>query len=118
MVRVSARDEYGHIVQRALSYHEKAADAQAALDEYNRNRLEGKAPTADRMNATLQQVFDGWNARTYRKLNPKSIAAHNSAWNKCVSRYADRKIRSITLDDWQHLLDEREAAGRSPKHDQ
>lgn len=53
MVRVSARDEYGHIVQRALSYHEKAADAQAALDEYNRNRLEGKAPTADRMNATL-----------------------------------------------------------------
>lgn len=89
MVRVSARDEYGHIVQRALSYHEKAADAQAALDEYNRNRLEGKAPTADRMNVTLQQVFDGWNARTYRKLNPKSIAAHNSAWNKCVSRYAD-----------------------------
>ena len=59
MVRVSARDEYGHIVQRALSYHEKAADAQAALDEYNRNRLEGKAPTADRMNATLQQVYDG-----------------------------------------------------------
>lgn len=113
MVRVSARDEYGHIVQRALSYHEKAADAQAALDEYNRNRLEGKAPTADRMNVTLQQVFDGWNARTYRKLNPKSIAAHNSAWNKCVSRYADRKIRSITLDDWQHPLDEREASGRS-----
>lgn len=113
MVRVSARDEYGHIVQRALSYHEKAVDAQAALDEYNRNRLEGKAPTADRMNVTLQQVFDGWNARTYRKLNPKSIAAHNSAWNKCVSRYADRKIRSITLDDWQQLLDEREASGRS-----
>ena len=113
MVRVSARDEYGHIVQRALSYHEKAADAQAALDEYNRNRLEGKAPTADRMNATLQQVYDGWKARTHRKLNSGSIRCYNAAWNKSVSQYADRKIRSITLDDWQQLLDEREAAGRS-----
>lgn len=113
MVRVSARDEYGHVVQRALSYHEKAADAQAALDEYNRNRLEGKAPTADRMNATLQQVYDGWKARAHRKLNSGSIRCYNAAWNKSVSQYAGRKIRSITLDDWQQLLDEREASGRS-----
>lgn len=113
MVRVSARDEFGHVVQRALSYHEKAADAQAALDAYNRDRREGKAPTADRMNVTLQAVFDGWTARTYRKLNSASIQSHNAAWNKCVSQYAGRKIRTITLDDWQQLLDEREAAGRS-----
>ena len=113
VVRVSARDEYGHIVQRALSYHEKAADAQAALDEYNRNRLEGKAPSADRMNATLQQVYDGWKARAHRKLNSGSIRCYNAAWNKSVSQYAGRKIRSITLDDWQQLLDEREASGRS-----
>nr|DAI85277.1 MAG TPA: Integrase [Caudoviricetes sp.] len=113
MVRVSARDEYGHIVQRALSYHEKAADAQAALDEYNRNRLEGKAPTADRMNATLQQVYDGWKSRTFRKSGSSSVTSHKAAWNQCVKQYADRKIRSITLDDWQQLIDEREAAGRS-----
>ncbi len=113
MVRVSARDEYGHVIQRALSYHEKAADAQAALDEYNRNRLEGKAPTADRMNATLQQVYDGWSGRAYSKFNDSNIRGHSAAWNKCVNRYADRKIRSITLDDWQQLLDEREAAGYS-----
>ena len=31
MVRVSAHDEYGHIVQRALSYHEKAAEAAEKL---------------------------------------------------------------------------------------
>lgn len=113
MVRVSARDEYGHIVQRALSYHEKAADAQAALDEYNRSRLEGKAPTADRMNTTLQQVYDGWKARTHRKLNNGSIRSYNAAWNKSVSRYADWKIRSITLDDWQQLLDDRAEGGCS-----
>ena len=69
--------------------------------------------TADRMNATLQQVYDGWKARTHRKLNSGSIRCYNAAWNKSVSQYADRKIRSITLDDWQQLLDEREAAGRS-----
>lgn len=113
MVRVSARDEYGHIVQRALSYHEKAVDAQAALDEYNRNRIEGKAPTADRMNVTLQQVYDGWKSRTFQKSGSSSVTSHKAAWNQCVKQYADRKIRSITLDDWQQLIDEREAAGRS-----
>lgn len=113
MVRVSAHDEYGHIVQRALSYHEKAAEAQAALEEYNRNRLAGTAPTADRMNATLQEVFDGWKARSFRKFNDSSIRSYTAAWNKRVSRYADRKIRTITLDDWQQILDDCEGEGLS-----
>ena len=113
MVRVSARDEYGHVIQRALSYHEKAADAQAALEEYNRNRFDGKAPAADRMNATLQQVYDGWIANGHRRTADTSVRGLISAWNTCVNRYADRKIRSITLDDWQQLLDERESSGLS-----
>ena len=113
MVRVSARDEYGHIVQRALSYHEKAAEAQAALEEYNRNRLAGTAPTADRMNATLQEVFDGWKARNFRKLNDSSVHSYTAAWNKRVSQYAEQKIRGITLDDWQQLLDDAESEGLS-----
>lgn len=117
MVRVSARDEYGHIVQRALSYHEKAAEAQAALEEYNRNRLAGTAPTADRMNATLQEVFDGWKARSFRKYEENGstscLQSYRAAWGKRVSRYADRKMRSITLDDWQQILDDCEDLGLS-----
>lgn len=113
MVRVSERDEYGHIIQRALSYHEKAADAQCALEEYNRNRLAGTAPAVGRMNTTLQEVFDGWKARSYPKLKPQSIASHNAAWNKRVSRYAARRIRDIGIDDWQQLLDACEDEGLS-----
>ena len=35
-VRVSGRGESGRVVQRLVSYHERAADAQSALEEYNR----------------------------------------------------------------------------------
>lgn len=38
-VKVSFRDQYGVIRQRVLSYHAKAAEAQAALDEYIKNSL-------------------------------------------------------------------------------
>lgn len=110
MVRIAARDKYGRIVQKPLSYHAKASEAQEALDLYNRNAT---PTTADKLSMTVQQVFDGWSAREYRKLKPQSIASHNASWNKRVSRYAGRKMRSITLDEWQAILDEDEDEGRS-----
>lgn len=113
VVRVSGRDKYGQITQQVLSYHEKAAEAQAALDEYNRKKQIGEAPAADKLNMTVGQVFELWKAREYRKLKPASITSHNAAWNKRVSKYEGRKMRSMTLDDWQALLDEAEDAGLS-----
>lgn len=116
-VKVSGRDKYGHIVQKILSYHAKAGEAQAALDEYNRLRHSGIAPAVDKMNMTLQQVYDGWSAREYAKLlKTGKVATRNNyraAWNRRVSRYADLKFRNITLDQWQAILDEDEDAGRS-----
>uniref|UniRef100_A0AAU8B734 Integrase n=1 Tax=Dulem virus 33 TaxID=3145751 RepID=A0AAU8B734_9CAUD len=112
-VRVSGRDENNRIIQTTLSYHAKAQEAQAALDKYNQLKAAGTAPAADMLNMTVQQVFDAWKARTYRKLKPQSISSHNAAWNKRVSRYADRKFRSVSLDEWQILLDEAEDEGKS-----
>lgn len=112
-VKVSGRDRYGRIVQKAVSYHEKAAEAQAALDAYRRAQESGTAPAADKLDVTVGEVFEGWKAREYRKLKPASITSHNAAWNKRVSRFANRKMRSMTLDDWQALLDEDEDAGLS-----
>lgn len=113
VVKVSQRDRYGFVIQKNLGYYEKAAEAQQALEEYNRARAAGAAPAADKLTLTVGQVFEAWREREYRKLKPASISSHNAAWNKRVSRFAERKIRDVGLDDWQALLDEDEDAGLS-----
>lgn len=112
-VKVSGRDQYGFVVQKVLSYHAKAAEAQYALEEYLKAQMAGKAPVVDKLDITVEEVFAAWSAREYRKLKPASIASHNAAWNKRVSRYASRKMRSMTLDEWQSILDEDEDNGLS-----
>lgn len=112
-VKVSGRNSYGHVIQKIISYHERSAEAQQALEEYIKAKSAGKAPAVDKLDITVGDVFEGWKAREYRKLNPASITSHNAAWNKRISRYADRKMRSMTLDEWQSILDEDEDEGRS-----
>lgn len=112
-VKVSGRNKYGHVIQQILSYHEKASEAQQALEEYNRAKVSGTAPAMDKLSLTVADVFNAWSAREYRKLKPASITSHNAAWNKRVSRFAARKMRDMTLDEWQSLLDEDEDAGLS-----
>ena len=107
-VRISCRGEDGRTVQRLISYHARASDAQDALEDYNRRTPRGIGPVSD---MTVEQVFNGWSSREYRKLNKGSIASHNAAWRKRVSRFAGRKMRSVTLDEWQSILDEDERAG-------
>ena len=112
-VKISGRDKYGHVVQKVLSYHEKAAEAQQALDAYRADLASGTAPAADKLSMTVGDVFEFWKAREYRKLKPASISSHNAAWNKRISRFAGRKMRDMTLDEWQSILDEDEDAGLS-----
>lgn len=113
VVRVSCRDKYGKIKQIALSYHAKMAEAQAALDEYNRHRAAGTAAAPDTLDMTVQQVYDGWSAREYNRLGPASVTSYKAAWNKRVSRFAGEKMRRMTLDQWQSILDEDEENGLS-----
>lgn len=42
-----------------------------------------------------------------------TIGNYEAAWNKRVSQFADRKMRSMTLDEWQSLLDADEDSGLS-----
>lgn len=112
-VRISGRNEYGHVIQKTLSYHEKVSDAQRALEEYRQKKESGTAPAVDKLDITVGEIFEAWKAREYRKLKPASINSHNAAWNKRVSRFAGRKMRSMTLDEWQAILDEDEDAGLS-----
>ncbi len=112
-VRVSCRDRYGQLSQRILSVHERAADAQAALDEYNRQRAVGAAPAADQLSMTVGQVYEAWSTREFRKMQAQAIGGYKASWNKRVSKFAGRKMRNMTLDEWQSILDDDEDQGRS-----
>lgn len=113
VVRVSFRDKYGKIKQVALSYHSKAAEAQAALDAYNQSRAAGLIAAPEQLAMTVSQVYEYWSGREYKRLNPASVTSHKAAWNKRVSRFADKKMRDMTLDQWQSILDEDEENGLS-----
>lgn len=113
IVRVPGRDRFGHVVQNPLGYYATAREAQAALDDYNQRSAQNRAPSADSLSVTVAQIYEAWSARAYQRLNPASVQSHKATWNKRVSRYASCKIREMTLDEWQQLLDAEAASGRS-----
>lgn len=113
LVKISTRDKDGYVRQVALSYHAKLQEAQEALEAYNRKATAGQAPRADMLSWTVGQVYAAWSAREYPRLGLASVTSHKAAWNKRLSRYEAEKMRSITLDDWQAILDEGEDEGRS-----
>lgn len=113
-VRASEKNDLGVIIQKTISYHRTAAEAQAALDEYNKLRSEGRTARLTLMDMTVGEVYEAWkNTRAYKSMKSASVASSSAAWSKRVSCFADRKIRSVTLDEWQAVLDEAEDAGMS-----
>lgn len=104
-VRVSGRDEYGQVIQKTLSYHRTASEAQEALEKYNQDKAHGAAPRVDTMKMTVGQIYDAWSAREYQTAGAQSIRSHKAAWGR-VGRFADVPIVDVTIDMWQSILDE------------
>lgn len=117
LVKVPARDKRGYVVQKPLSYHATVPDAQAALDAYNAQKSTGTAPDVLALNLTVGDVYAAWSSREYAKMEKagrvSSLASYKAAWGKRISRFAGRKMRSVSLDEWQSILDEDEDEGRS-----
>lgn len=108
-VRIAGRDKYGYVVQKYLSYHRTASEAQKALEEYNALSVK---PSMENYDKTLLDVYDMWSARTYSKKGAASVASHKAAWKR-VSTLAGKKMRDIGIDDWQGIVDAAEAEGCS-----
>ena len=100
-VKVPVRDRRGRVRQKYLSYHTKAADAQTALEEYNRTHTIIEDDPGD---YTLQQVYDLWSARKYAKAGAASVYSYQASWSR-LSCLADKKMRRITIDDLQRIID-------------
>lgn len=112
-VRVSEKNKYGQIVQKAIGYFATAREAQDALDEHNRLKALGLAPAINQMNMTVGQIYEAWSKRAYAKVGTKSVNGYRAAWNLRLSRFAEKKMREMTLDEWQSILDEDSAKGMS-----
>lgn len=112
VVRVPARNKYGQVIQKALSYHEKAQEAQAALDEYNRTAREGTAPAPDKLSITLQEVYHLWSSRKYEKSGAASVVSYKSSWAR-LEVLGGLRMREVTIDHLQSIIDRDEDAGLS-----
>ena len=111
-VRISQRDKRGYVIQTAVSYHAKAAEAQAALDELVKKIQAGNHISADTINTTWGQAYEIWSARKYKVAGPASMASYKASWSR-IGALADRKARSITIDDLQAIIDQDAADGMS-----
>lgn len=100
-VRIASKDSRGYVVQKYLSYHKTAAEAQRALEEYNRAVLSPEIADYDK---TLKDIYDVWSARKYSKAGSASIASYKAAW-KHLSFLHDVKMQKIGIDEWQKAVD-------------
>lgn len=111
-VRVPYTDRYGHIRQQYLSYHRTPAEAMAALDKYNTDKALGAAPAADKLSSRVCDVYEIWSSRKYAKAGDTSARNYRAAWARMASLHS-LKIREVTIDDLQAVIDADEAAGLS-----
>ncbi len=111
LVKISARDKDGYVRQVALSYHAKLQEAQDALEEYNRKAAAGQTPSADMLSWTVEQVYAAWSEREYPRVGSPLLPPTRHPGTSVFP--AARKMRSVTLDEWQAILDEGEDEGRS-----
>lgn len=111
-VKVSVRDKRGRVQQKYLSYHRTSADAQLSLDEYNRKRMGSTAPLADNFSMTMKDIYDLWSKRKFAKAGPSSVASYRASWVR-LANLAPLRMRDITVDHLQHIIDTDEAAGLS-----
>ncbi len=111
-VRVPGKNEYGFPIQVALSYHEKASDAYTALAQFNAEKSAGTAPAADKLSVTVDEIYRLWSERKYAKAGPASVASYKASWGR-LERLGALKMRDVTIDHLQAIIDADEAAALS-----
>lgn len=97
----------------ALSYHAKLQEAQEALEEYNRKAAAGQTPSADMLSWTVEQVYTAWSEREYPGAGNPLLPPTRHPGTSVFPATPPAKCSSVTLDEWQAILDEGEDEGRS-----
>ena len=108
-VRVPTHDRKGRVVQKYLSYHATQREAYEALEAY---RSKQSAPAPDDLGVRLSNVWELWIDKKSRKLSRNSIIAYTTTWGHLAPLH-NMCIRNIGIDQWQSVIDDLEAQGKS-----
>lgn len=109
-VRISYRDKRNRVQQKYLSFHESGKEAQTALDAYNANR--DAAPPPDKLSVTVKDIYALWSSRKYAKSGPASVSSYKASWGR-LSALSGLKMRDVTIDHLQSIIDDDERSGLS-----
>ena len=111
-MRIPYRDKRGRVHQKYLSYHASPREAQDALDAYNATLAAGQAPAPDKLSTTLQQAYNAWSERKYARAGKASVMSYTASWGR-LSALGGMKMRDISVDHLQRIIDQDEQAGLS-----
>ncbi len=99
-------DKEGNAKRTTLGYYETKTEALNALNEAI------AANTTDRINMTLENIFECWKSAHYRDLSKQAIDAYNAAW-KYIMTYNSKKFRNLKASDIQICIDDAVDKGKS-----
>jgi integrase len=89
---------------QVIGYYERSADALGELE-----KLTGKH-VSTWFNITLSQAFDEWSNKHYKGISAHGISLYKNAYRH-LAPLQKHKLRDITLDDYQKILDDMKESG-------
>lgn len=89
-----------------LGYYETKTEALNALNDAITSNM------TDRINMTLENVFESWKSVHYRDLSKQASDAYNAAWNY-ISTLSAKKFKDLRATDIQTCIDDAVSAGKS-----
>lgn len=99
-------DKDGKSKRTTLGYYETKTEALNALNDAI------MANMTDRINMTLENIFENWKSIHYRDLSKQASDAYNAAWNY-ISPFSSKKFRDLRATDIQTRIDDAVSAGKS-----
>ncbi len=99
-------DKDGNARRTTLGYYETKTEALNALNEAV------AANITDKINMTLENIFECWKSAHYRDLSKQAIDAYNAAWKYLIT-YSSKKFRDLKASDIQICIDDAVSKGKS-----
>lgn len=99
-------DREGKAKRTSLGYYETKTEALNALNEAVANNM------TDRINMSLENVFENWKSTHYRDLSKQAVDAYNAAW-KYINTYSSKKFKDLRASDIQVCIDDAVKLGKS-----
>lgn len=87
--------------RKTIGYYASRKEGLEALEEYHRNPT--GITSANKI--TFKEVYEKWSESHFEKVKPSTVRSYKAAFKICAS-IEHRTMQSLTLDDFQKVVDE------------